>query len=269
MSSRPLSLAAATLVFALTACAGRQPPTPDYDPWEGMNRKIFWFNDKLDEHVLEPVARGWNAVLPTPVQHCISNFFRNLRFPVIFINDLLRAAPRQGAEAWARFEINTLMGGLGLFDLAADEFHLPPEEEDTGPFQSHLGLTLGIWGIAPGPYLVLPFLGPSSPRDAIGLAGDYSVQIYTYFVPLPTAATWALFVGTGAIDIVNYRASFLEDIQHAKDASLDYYTFVRNAYVQRRWHLVNAQLEHMSAEQEKELYDAEPYEDSSRPRTLP
>lgn len=262
MSRPPLSLAAAVLVFALTACAGRQPPNPDYDPWEPMNRKVFWFNDKLDEHVLEPVARGWNKVVPDRVQHCIGNFFGNLRFPMIFTNDLLRAEPRKGAESLARFEINTFFGGLGLFDLAGDYFGLPPEEEDTGPFQSHFGLTLGIWGIAPGPYLVLPFLGPSSPRDAVGLAGDGAFQIYTYYLPISTLAAWGIFGGTGAVDIVNYRAGFLEAVQRAKEASLDYYSFVRNAYVQRRWRLMNAQTGSMSPEQEKDLYNADMYENS-------
>lgn len=268
MTLRPLSLSAALCVFMLTACAGRQSPSPDYDPWEPMNRKVFWFNDKLDEHVLEPAAKGWNKVVPDSVQRCIGNFFRNLRFPMIFTNDLLRAQPRKGAEALARFEINTFMGGLGLFNVAADYYGVPPEEEDTGPFQSHFGLTLGIWGVAPGPYLVLPFLGPSSPRDAVGLAGDAGFQVYTYFLPISNLAAWGLFGGTGAVDIINYRASFLDAVRRAKEASLDYYSFVRNAYVQRRWRLATGQPGSMSSEQEKDLYDVDIYENipqNSRP----
>lgn len=247
MPSRALPLATAVLLaIGLCACAGRQPPKPDYDPWEPMNRKVFWFNDKADDYVLVPIAEGWNYVMPNRVQRCISNFFNNLRFPIVFVNDLLQGKPRRALEAVARLEINTFMGGLGLFDLA-DEFGVPTQDEDAGQ-------TFGVWGISPGPYLVLPFLGPSNPRDTLGLAADYGLGFYIYFVPVPGVAA-----GANAVNIVNDRARLLDLVKNAKEASLDYYVFVRNAYAQHRWKLINDQATGKSL-QEEDLYNEEIYE---------
>lgn len=249
MPARILTLAAVLLAaFALSACAGRQPPKPDYDPWETMNRKVFWFNDKADQYVLEPVAKGWNFVMPERVQRCISNFFNNLRFPIVFTNDLLQGKPRKALESVARLEINTFIGGLGLFDVAAD-YGVPLQDEDTGQ-------TFGVWGIPPGPYLVLPFFGPSSPRDTVGLAGDAALGFYTYYITVP-----GVIAGAYAVNVVNYRAHWLDTVKRAKEASLDYYTFVRNAYVQRRWRQINDESTKMGAEQEEDLYNADIYED--------
>ena len=243
-----LSLLAAA---ALAGCSGRQPPKPDYDPWEPFNRKIFWFNDELDVYALEPVARGWDYVTPDPVQRGLSAFFNNLRFPIVFVNDILQAKPRKMAESLARFQINTFMGGLGFYDLAAD-LGLPLQDEDTGQ-------TFGVWGISPGPYLVLPVFGPSNPRDTLGLAGDTLLGFYTYFVPVPYAT-----IGASAINLVNERSRYLTAVQNAKEASLDYYTFVRNAYAQRRWKQVNDTLSVKATGtplQEEDLYNEEIYED--------
>jgi phospholipid-binding lipoprotein MlaA len=226
MPARPLLLVLCLLAAGLAGCAGRQPPQPDYDPWEKYNRKMFWFNDQLDSYALEPIARGWDYVVPNPVQRGFLNFFNNILFPVVFVNDVLQGKPRAAAEAVARFEINTFFGGLGFYDTA-EHFGLPLQIEDTAQ-------TFGVWDISSGPYLVLPFFGPSSPRDTVGLAADVALGFYTYFVPVPYAT-----IGATAIDIVNRRASYLEAVANAKDASLDYYTFVRNAYVQRRWKLIN------------------------------
>jgi phospholipid-binding lipoprotein MlaA len=250
MPARPASLAIALLAAALlSACAGRQPPAPDYDPWEPLNRKTFWLNDKLDVYALEPAARGWDYVMPDPVQRAISRFFNNLRFPIIFANDLLQGKPRAAVEALARFQVNTFIGGLGFFDIAADYGGLKPQDEDTGQ-------TLGVWNISPGPYLVLPFFGPSNPRDTVGLAGDFALGFYTYFVPIPYVT-----IGASAVDIVNQRARFLDEVENAKEASLDFYTFVRNAYVQRRWKLVREALGEGSVGEEDDLYNEEIYED--------
>lgn len=249
MRARLLPVAIALLAAALlSGCAGRKPPQPDYDPWEGLNRKTFWVNDKLDVYALEPIARGWDYVMPDPVQRSISRFFYNLLFPVVFVNDLLQAKPRAAAEALARFQINTFFGGLGFFDLATD-LGLPLQLEDTAQ-------TFGVWGISPGPYLVLPFFGPSSPRDAVGLAGDVALGFYTYFVPIPFVTA-----GASAVNIVNERSRYLNEVANAKDASLDYYTFVRNAYVQRRWKLLNDSLSGTGPYEEEDLYNDEIYED--------
>ncbi|MFN8643759.1 MAG: VacJ family lipoprotein [Candidatus Binatia bacterium] len=234
------------LALALFGCAGAQPPRPDHDPIEGVNRQIFWFNDQVDTWVLEPAARVWDHAWPDPVQRGLSNFFDNLRFPLVLVNDLLQARPRQAVETVARFQCNTFLGGLGFFDLASD-LGVPPHVQDTG-------LTFGRWGIPPGPFLMLPLLGPSNPRDLVGLVGDALLAIYPYFVTVP-----GLTVGLGAIDIVNRRSRILGPVQDAKAASLDYYSFVRNAYVQRRWREIHGQPP--TAEQQEELYNDEIYED--------
>lgn len=192
----------------------------EYDPWQGLNRKIFVFNDRLDEWVLEPVAKGWDFVAPKPVERSIGNFFGNLRFPVDLVNNLLQGKGVEGAKTLGRFTINTLLGAGGFLDPASD-LGLGPESED-------FGQTLGVWGVPSGPYLVLPVLGPSSARDAPALAVDTAAAITPFFID-----GWIL-VGARVIDVVNTRARFLEAVSEAKAASLDYYTFVRNAYVQRR-----------------------------------
>ena len=246
MPSRLRILALALLAAALAGCAHRQPPQPDYDPWEPFNRKMFAFNDGLDRYALEPIARGWDYVVPNPVERAISRFFNNIRFPIVFVNDLLQGKPHQAAAALARFQINTFFGGLGFYDLA-DDWGLPPQDED-------MAQTFGVWDIAPGPYLVLPFFGPSSPRDALGLAGDFAFTAYLYFIPIPWAS-----VGATAINIINERSLFLDTVERAKEASLDYYIFVRNAYVQRRWKQINDTLTTTPGE-EDELYNEEIYE---------
>ena len=240
-----LSLLAAA---ALAGCSGRQPPQPDYDPWEPFNRKVFWLNDKLDVYALEPAARGWDYITPDPVQRGISHFFNNLRFPIVFVNDILQGKPRKMAESVARFQINTFMGGLGFYDLAAD-FGLPLQDEDTGQ-------TFGVWGISGGPYLVLPFFGPSNARDTVGLGGDAALTFYTYFVPVPYVT-----LGAAGINVVNERSRYLDEVQNAKSASFDYYTFVRNAYVQRRWKQINDAISGKTTpEEEEDLYNDEIYE---------
>jgi phospholipid-binding lipoprotein MlaA len=249
VSSRIAALV--TALFAavlLCSCSGHKPPQPDNDPWEPMNRKIFALNDTIDVYGLEPVARGWNYVVPDAVQRALTRFFNNLRFPINFVNDILQGKARASAEELARFQINTVMGVAGLFDVAADYGGLQLQNED-------FGQTLGVWGFAPGPFLMLPFFGPSGVRDGIGLAGDFALGFYTYFVPLP----WVTVVSSG-INIVNERSRLLDTIANAKEASLDYYAFVRNAYVQHRWRLINDRTTALSPQEENELYNDQLYE---------
>jgi phospholipid-binding lipoprotein MlaA len=234
------------LALLLVGCAGTQPPRPDHDPIQGFNRKIFWFNDQVDIWVLEPAARVWDRAWPDPVQRGFSNFFDNLRFPIVLVNDVLQARPRQAVETIARFQCNTFLGGLGFFDLASD-LGVPEHVQDTG-------LTFGRWGVPAGPYLVLPLLGPSNPRDAVGLVGDSLLAIYPFFVTIPGVTAAA----TG-VDIVNRRSRVLGQVQDAKAASIDYYSFVRDAYTQRRWKEIHGQVP--TAAEQEELYDDEIYED--------
>jgi phospholipid-binding lipoprotein MlaA len=219
--------------------------TQEYDPWMGFNRKMFWFNDQLDTYVLAPVATGWQKVTPQPMQNGISNFFSNLRFPVNLFNDIMQGKPTDGAKAIGRFTVNTVLGFGGFLDPAS-ELGLKAHEED-------FGQTLGVWGVPPGPYLVLPVLGASSARDAPALAVDSAAAITPFFID-----GWIL-VGARVVDVVNTRAQFLKAVEEAKAASLDYYTFVRNAYLQRREALIEDRAEHVSPEgvpsyENEELY---------------
>lgn len=230
------------LLATLSACASRQPARLDHDPLEPFNRKVFWFNDKADVYVLEPVAKGWDFIVPDPVQTSISRFFKNLAFPVVFINAALQGKPHAAATELARFMANTTFGVAGFFDPATS-WGMERQEEDTGQ-------TLAYWGVPAGPYLVLPFLGASNPRDTAGLVGDSLLGIYTFFI-IPYVT-----MGTTTVRLVNFRAEVLDEVRNAKNASLDYYVFVRNAYLQHRDALV-ADTVAMTEEEEEDLYAIE------------
>jgi len=228
---------------SLSPAAAADPPVQSsHDPLEGFNRKIFWFNDKVDTYVLVPVATGWNTIAPTRVKTCLSNFFENLRFPIVAGNELLQAKPLATLSVVGRFLVNTTIGLAGFFDPASS-MGLERHNED-------FGQTLGYWGMPPGPYLVLPFFGPSNPRDTVGLAGDSFSMVYPYFID------WIYTFSATGTDVVNARALTLKDIERIKEASLDYYVAVRSAYQQRREALVQDRKE-MSAEQQQDLYNVE------------
>jgi phospholipid-binding lipoprotein MlaA len=195
------------------------------DPLEGMNRKIFWFNDKVDVWVLEPAAKGWKFITPRRARNSVSNFFGNLRFPIVAMNDLLQGKFVDSATDVGRFAVNTTVGVLGFFDPAT-HFGLEKHNED-------FGQTLGVWGLPPGPYLVVPLLGPSNPRDLLGFGVDYAFSVTPFFVDQ------YILIGVRALDIVNERALVLDEVRDAKDAAIDYYSFVRDAYAQRREALIS------------------------------
>jgi phospholipid-binding lipoprotein MlaA len=228
-------LAAVCLLPALCAPC---PASPG-DPIEPVNRGVFWFNDKLDVYVFEPAARGWDWLMPDVVQRSVANFFDNIRFPVVAVNDLLQGKVVACGSDIGRFAINTTVGVLGFMDPAAG-WGLEKHDED-------FGQTLGVWRIPPGPYLVLPLLGPSNPRDTVGLVGDSFAAVYPWFVP------WYYTIGPRAVDTVNFRSQMLDAVREAKRASVDYYAFVRDAYVQRRKRQVVDRTE-MSEEEQEELY---------------
>jgi phospholipid-binding lipoprotein MlaA len=236
----------AALVLAWGPGAGRvaagEGAGSERDPLEGFNRKIFWFNDKVDVYVLVPVATGWEKVSPRCVRTSVSNFFGNLRFPIVAVNDLLQGKVKDSASDVGRFAVNTTVGVLGFFDPAA-HWGLEKHQED-------FGQTLGVWGVPPGPYLVLPVLGPSDPRDAAGFAVDYALAVTPFFIEE------YILVGARVIDVVNERSFVLKQVEDAKASSFDYYTFVRNAYLQRRRALVR-DLADTGAEEGEELYHPE------------
>ncbi|HZR80613.1 MAG TPA: VacJ family lipoprotein [Candidatus Binatia bacterium] len=236
------------------AAAGAAPSEPgspaDVDPWEPFNRAIFEFNDGLDHYVLRPVAEGWDTVLPDPVERSLDNFFDNLRFPIRFVNNILQAKVDPAAITLCRFLVNSTFGVAGFLDVAS-HLDLPAQ---TGDF----GQTLGVWGIPGGPYLVLPVLGPSNPRDTVGIAADSYINIGGFFID------WYYLLGARVVETVNTRALLLEDVDRAREASLDFYVAVRSAYLARRRALIEGRAE-PTPEEEKELY----FPDYSEQSVLP
>jgi len=241
------SLCAAVGLLGLLA--GPAVATDEWDPIEPFNRGIFWFNDTLDTWVLAPVAKGIDFVLPDLVQASISNFFYNIRFPIYLANDVLQGKPAAAGKDVVRFGVNSTFGIGGLFD-AAEAIGLPAKVED-------FGQTLGHWGVPPGPYLVLPFLGPSNLRDGAGLVADSAASVGPFFVE-------SLYLVAGQVGFfVNERSRYIDEVDAAKEASLDYYLFVRNAYLQRREALIDDRLQgsttsqfdlYQDPETEKDLY---------------
>jgi phospholipid-binding lipoprotein MlaA len=195
------------------------------DPWEGFNRKIFWFNDKLDIYLLRPVAVGWDFVLPDLVQTGIRNVFQNARFPIIFLNDLLQAKPVEAGQDLGRFVVHTTVGIGGLWD-PAKRIGLTGNNED-------FGQTLGYWGVPPGPFLVLPILGASNPRDTVGLVADSATMVHPYFL------VWYISAAITTTNLINTRARYIEEIDENRASALDFYAFQRNAYMALRENLVN------------------------------
>ena len=145
------------------------------DPWEPMNRGLFWVNDGLDRYAIEPVSKAWDFVLPDFAQRSLRNAFENLRFPIVFFNDLFQGKPKQAGQDLARFVLNSTVGIGGLLDPAST-IGLKQRNED-------FGQTLGYWGVPPGPYLMLPFFGPSSVRDGVGKLSNRFHHKLPLFLP--------------------------------------------------------------------------------------
>ena len=190
------------------------------DPWETLTRGTFAFNDAVDQAVLKPVAEGYVKVVPGFAREGVSNFFGNLEDVGTALNNLLQGKPAQGAGDAGRFLVNTTLGIFGLWDVATP-MGLEKHYED-------FGQTLGWWGVQPGPYLVLPLLGPSTLRDAPARAVDPSWYYADYVDPE------GLWWGLRALDIVRTRADLLKAEGVLAEAALDRYSFVRDAWWQRR-----------------------------------
>lgn len=213
------ALVAMSLLAMLAGCAGRvavEDRHPD-DPWEGFNRRVFAFNEAVDRAVLRPVARGYRTVTPQPVQTGVGNFFSNLGEVRTALNSLLQGKPANAGLATSRFVINSTVGIAGLWDFAT-HMGITVEDED-------FGQTLGVWGVSEGPYLVLPFLGPSTVRDTAGLPLD------TVTYPLYYVEDDKVRYGLTALRVVDMRAGFLDQEELIRG---DRYVFIRDAYLQRR-----------------------------------
>jgi phospholipid-binding lipoprotein MlaA len=196
----------------------------EYDPWERFNRAMFDFNQRLDRHVLKPVAKVWNFVVPDLAQQSLANAFDNITMPRRLINSLLQLKVEGAGLELARFFLNISMGVGGFFDVAT-ELGVPRSDEDTGQ-------TLGYYGVGPGPYLVLPLLPPLTVRDGVGFAADGAMQPISYVAPF--AAT----VGMRAGQVINDRSLNLETFEEFEQMTFDLYSAVRNAYLQRRQRMI-------------------------------
>ncbi len=224
-----LWFSAILLSVTMTGCA--TVATDPRDPWEGFNRSVQSFNDSLDDYAMKPAAKGYQWLTPDFVDQGISNFFNNIRDIRVTINDVLQWKLKQGGMDLGRFLINTTAGVAGFIDVAS-MIDLPKHDED-------FGQTLGYWGVPTGPYLVLPFFGPSSIRGAAGLAGDAAMNPLTYSFVLGTAAaSWGSF-GAYTVDVIDRRADALGFERIVSEAAVDRYEFFRNSYFQRRRYLVN------------------------------
>lgn len=205
----------------LPACATLPPGERDpRDRFERVNRGVYRFNDALDRGIARPAAKAYVKVTPRPVRTGFGNFWRNLTYPTVMINNLLQGKPGGFLTSTARLLVNTTIGIGGLFDPAS-QLGIPASDED-------FGQTLGRWGVPPGPYMVLPVLGPSTVRDSAGLLADQFSDPKYYLVK-----DFWLKAGLTAAELLDRRAGLLGTDDLLTD-SFDPYAFMRNAYLQRR-----------------------------------
>jgi phospholipid-binding lipoprotein MlaA len=213
--------AALALVGLLGGCATSGSAK---DPAEGFNRAMFAFNEGLDTVLIKPVAKGYDVVMPTPARTGVSNFFGNVADVFIAVNNLLQGKPSDAASDAGRFLINSTVGILGFFDVAS-EMGMEKHEED-------FGQTFGRWGAGPGAYVVVPFFGPRNVRDTGGLILDVAADPVGNTRHVPTRNTLTV------LRVVSERAAMLPADKVIEEAALDKYSYVRDAYLQRRHNLV-------------------------------
>ena len=238
-----LLLAAAPATFAADAAKSPAPSTssgqadeldefavkPVSDPLEPLNRAVFKFNDGFYSLVLRPVAHGYQHATPPPVQRGLTNFFDNLRFPIRLVGDVLAGRPKRAVQETGKFLVNTTAGFAGLV-RASDSV---PALKDVPP--AGLGTAFAAWGIGPGPFLVLPVIGPNDVRDTVGFAGD------VYLIPTNWTAFeridgyhWWWRTGIQTLDVVQSSPDFLKTYDDFLKSALDPYLAVRNGYLQYR-----------------------------------
>jgi phospholipid-binding lipoprotein MlaA len=214
------NLASATYGMEITQAAAGEDF--ESDPWEAFNEVMFNFNREiLDRYILKPVATAWDFVLPDPVQKGVHNFFDNLSVVRRVMNNALQLKFQGAGKEVARFAINSTVGLVGFFDVAKDGFGIEQSDED-------MGQTFGVWGSPPGPFLVLPFLPPLTVRDGIGFLIDTAMTPYIYFIP------WYASIGGNVTNVVNERSLNLDTFERVAESTIDLYSAVRNAHLQRR-----------------------------------
>lgn len=215
----------AVCAVSLAACATvpDQGRAETKDPYEDWNRKFYAFNDALDKNILAPVARGYVHVTPAPARTGIHNFFDNLGYPQVFINDFLQGKVERGFEDTGRFIINSTFGLGGLIDFAGG-LGFNRNDED-------FGQTFAVWGMGSGPYLELPFLGPNTGRDALGIPPKTVTGVLFY-------ADFAVSFPLRMVELIDTRSGLESAIKIRDETALDPYIFQREAYLQRRRHLI-------------------------------
>lgn len=233
-----------------SGCASVPGERDPHDPLERSNRAVERFNRALDKAVLKPVADTYVEYTPQPVRTSVSNFFDNLAYPNVILNDLLQGKIEQGVSDTARFVWNSTVGIFGLFDVAS-HMGMKPHDED-------FGQTLGVWGSGEGPYLVWPLLGPSTLRDTTGLPVTYVTNLMFYVGQ--ASVTWPLAV----LNTIDLRARAAGAMRFLDVAALDPYLFTRESYRQYRTYLIyDGQvpraklLEEMDDEDEEDLPEAD------------
>lgn len=208
--------------LALGGCASSHHNPAD--PLEPFNRGVYQLNDAVDKAVIKPAAKGYDAVMPRPAKMMVTNFFSNLNDITVTINDLLQLKVKQAVSDGGRVLLNSTVGLLGFVDIAT-QVGLEKHNED-------FGQTLGYWGIGSGPFLVIPIFGPSSFRDGVGLYADNSADVMRRVDPVDTRNQ--LY----AANLLSKRASLLDQEKVMDEAVIDRYSFIRDAYLQRRKNLV-------------------------------
>ena len=230
----------------LIGCASNSYKEPQ-DPWQGLNRGIYKFNDVLDRAILKPVAKGYDKVVPKPIDKGIDNILSNIGDVVVLFNDILQLKLVQSASDTGRLLVNSTLGLAGIFDVASP-LGMPKHNED-------FGQTLGYWGTPSGPYLVLPFMGPSTLRDGIGILPDGAVNnVVLNEIGIDELDERLIYSG---ISVINTRQSLLGASDLLDNSGADPYTFLRESYLQRRVQLINdgvAQEEQLNQEDEDALF---------------
>jgi phospholipid-binding lipoprotein MlaA len=195
------------------------------DPLEPLNRKVFSFNQGLDSILIKPVAQGYVRAVPRPARDSIRNFLSNLNEPLVFANNVLQGQFRRAGTTAGRFVLDSTLGLAGLIDFAA----LHGLRKQTGDF----GQTLFAWGVPEGPYLVLPVLGPSSPRDTIGLGADAYLSPYRFVVENNDSPTLIAY-GPAILDGIDERSRAIDKLDAIQKEAVDYYSSLRSLFRQNR-----------------------------------
>ncbi len=216
-----LMLGLITTLFVGCASIPEGQPRSKKDPWELANRNVFTFNESLDKNVIKPLTQTYEFIVPEFIRNRLSNVFGNIGDVYTAVNQLLQGKPKLALDDLTRVIINTTMGIGGIFDVATDA-GLEKHNED-------FGQTFGVWGIKDGPYMVLPLLGPSNVRDTVGWFADLQTDILIKKIndiPLRNTIT--------GVRVIDQRSKYLNSSNLLEEAAFDKYTFVRDAYIQRR-----------------------------------